>query len=87
MSKIKFCALGGLGENGKNMYLLEIDDKIFVLDAGLKFPSVDLYGVDTVVYGHLHGKIPNAKEVITLNNINYFLTSCDMIKNQLVRIY
>lgn len=49
MSKIKFCALGGLGENGKNMYLLEIDEKIFVLDAGLKFPSVDLYGVDTVV--------------------------------------
>ena len=46
MSKIKFCALGGLGENGKNMYLLEIDEKIFVLDAGLKFPSVDLYGVD-----------------------------------------
>lgn len=49
MSKIKFCALGGLGENGKNMYILEIDEKIFILDAGLKFPSVDLYGVDTVV--------------------------------------
>lgn len=49
MSKIKFCALGGLGENGKNMYVLEVDEKIFILDAGLKFPSVDLYGVDTVV--------------------------------------
>ncbi len=49
MSKIKFCALGGLGENGKNMYLVEVDDKIFILDAGLKFPSVDLYGIDAVV--------------------------------------
>jgi ribonuclease J len=49
MSKIKFCALGGLGENGKNMYVVEVDEKIFVLDAGLKFPSVELYGIDTVI--------------------------------------
>ena len=62
MSKIKFCALGGLGENGKNMYLLEIDDKIFVLDAGLKFPSVDLYGVDTV-YPDITYLVENKKRV------------------------
>lgn len=49
MSNIKFCALGGLGENGKNMYLVEADEKIFVLDAGLKHPSVDLFGVDAVL--------------------------------------
>ena len=62
MSKIKFCALGGLGENGKNMYLLEIDEKIFVLDAGLKFPSVDLYGVDTV-YPDITYLVENKKRV------------------------
>lgn len=49
MSKINFCALGGLGENGKNMYVLEIDNKIFILDAGLKNPSFDLYGIDAVI--------------------------------------
>lgn len=49
MSKIKFFGLGGLGENGKNMYICEVDDKIFILDAGLKYPSVDLYGVDAVI--------------------------------------
>ena len=49
MSKIKFLGLGGLGEKGKNMYVLEIDDRIFILDAGLKYPSVELYGVDTVI--------------------------------------
>lgn len=49
MSKIKFCALGGLGENGKNMYVVEVDERIFILDAGLKFPSVELYGIDTVI--------------------------------------
>lgn len=49
MSKIKFCALGGLGENGKNLYLVTVDDKIFILDAGIKYPSVDLYGIDAVM--------------------------------------
>ena len=31
MSIIKFCALGGLGENGKNLYLTTVDDKIFIM--------------------------------------------------------
>ncbi len=49
MSRVKFFALGGLGENGKNMYVCEVDDRIFILDAGLKYPSVDLYGIDTII--------------------------------------
>ena len=49
MSKIKFFGLGGLGENGKNMFVCEVDERIFVLDAGLKYPSVDLYGIDTIL--------------------------------------
>lgn len=49
MSKIKFFALGGLGENGKNMFVIEVDERIFILDAGLKYPSVDLYGIDAVI--------------------------------------
>mgnify|MGYP002709214951 CR=1 FL=1 len=36
MSKIKIFSLGGLNENGKNMYIVEVDDNIFVFDAGLK---------------------------------------------------
>lgn len=49
MSQIRFFGLGGLAENGKNMFVCEVDKKIFVLDAGLKYPSFDLYGVDTVI--------------------------------------
>ena len=49
MSKIKFYALGGLGENGKNMYALEISNQIFVLDAGLKYPTHELFGVDSII--------------------------------------
>ncbi len=49
MSNIKISALGGMGENGKNMYLIEVDERIFVLDAGLIYPKIDLYGIDAVV--------------------------------------
>lgn len=49
MSQIKFYALGGLGDNGKNLYVLEINGKLVILDAGLQHPSGDLLGVDAIV--------------------------------------
>ena len=39
MQKVRLMALGGLDEDGKNMYLVEIDGDIFVVDAGLKYPN------------------------------------------------
>ena len=49
MSKVNIFSLGGLQEDGKNLYVVEINEKLFVLDAGLKYPSVDLYGIDTII--------------------------------------
>lgn len=49
MSKIKIFALGGLNESGKNMYVTEVDDNIFVFDAGLKYPTADMLGVDYII--------------------------------------
>lgn len=49
MSKINISSLGGLGELGKNLYIVEIDKKIFILDAGLKYPTSELYGVDNII--------------------------------------
>ncbi len=49
MANIKIGALGGLGENGKNMTIVEVDSRIFILDCGLKYPEIDMYGVDAVV--------------------------------------
>lgn len=49
MSEIRFFALGGLGENGKNMYVVDIDRQYFILDAGLKYPTQELYGVDEII--------------------------------------
>ena len=49
MSNVNFFSLGGLQENGKNLYVLEINNKLFILDCGLKYPTSELYGVDVIV--------------------------------------
>lgn len=49
MSKIKIFALGGLNEIGKNMYVVEVDNDIFVFEAGLKYASDDLLGIDYII--------------------------------------
>ncbi len=49
MSDIKLIALGGVRENGKNLYIAEIQDQIFILDAGLKYPENHQLGVDLVI--------------------------------------
>ncbi len=47
--KVRVFALGGVGEIGKNMYVVEVDEDILVVDAGLMFPDDDMLGVDIVI--------------------------------------
>lgn len=63
MKNIKVFALGGLNEIGMNMYVIEIDKKIFVLDAGIKYTSGLSLGVDYILpdYDYL---IKNQKNIV-----------------------
>ena len=49
MSKIRIFSLGGLNENGKNMYVVEVDKNIYVFDAGLKFDNEKNLGIDYII--------------------------------------
>jgi len=46
---LRVLPLGGLGEIGKNMTVVEYDDRIVVVDTGLRFPTADMLGIDLVL--------------------------------------
>jgi len=60
MDKIKVIALGGLDENGRDCYVVEINDDIFVLDCGTSLPDKNIPGVDFV--------LPNVEYLINNKN-------------------
>ncbi len=49
MAKIKIFGLGGLAESGKNSYVVEVDNDIFIFDCGLKYASGNLLGIDYIM--------------------------------------
>ncbi len=49
MNNLKLYALGGLDENGKNLYCVEIDDRIFVVNCGIKRNDMSQFGIDYVI--------------------------------------
>jgi ribonuclease J len=49
VSKLRVLPLGGLGEIGKNMMVVEYDGRIVVVDTGLRFPTAEMLGIDLVL--------------------------------------
>lgn len=47
--QIKIMILSGVREQGKDMFAVQVNDEIFVLDAGLKYPDSSLFGIDVVI--------------------------------------
>lgn len=53
---VSIYALGGLGEVGKNMYCIENEETIIIIDAGVRFPGVEFPGIDYIVPDYTHLK-------------------------------
>lgn len=54
ISPVEIYALGGLGEVGKNLYCLENDNSLLIIDCGVMFPEDDMPGVDYVIPDFTH---------------------------------
>ncbi len=84
MSKIKIFALGGQNENGKNMYVVEVDKDIFVFDAGLKYADDKMLGVDYIIpnYDYIKDNIKRVKGIfVTHGHDEHMGALCDILKD------
>lgn len=72
MTDVKFFALGGLDENGKNSYVLEIENDIFVVNYGTKVPIISSYGIDTLIpdYDYLKQQSKRIKGIFITDTKN-----------------
>lgn len=65
-NKIRFTPLGGLGEIGGNMAVLETEDSAIIIDVGMSFPDETMHGVDILVpdFSYLHAIKDKIKAII-----------------------
>jgi ribonuclease J len=65
-TKVRVLPLGGLGEIGKNMMVVESEDRIVVVDTGLRFPTTDMLGIDLVLpdFAYLRERADDIEAII-----------------------
>ncbi len=63
---IRILPLGGLGEIGKNMTVVECDGRIVVVDTGLRFPTAEMLGIDLVLpdFGYLRERAEDIEAIV-----------------------
>lgn len=90
MSKIKIFSLGGLNEIGKNMYIVDVDNDIFVFDAGLKYADDKMLGVDYIIpkYDYLKTNEKRIKGIFITHGHNEQMGALtDMLTELNIKVY
>ena len=65
-SKLRVLPLGGLGEIGKNMMVIEYEGSIVVIDVGLRFPTAEMLGIDLVLpdFSYLRDRVDDIEAIV-----------------------
>ncbi|MGI8580322.1 MAG: ribonuclease J [Solirubrobacteraceae bacterium] len=63
---LRILPLGGLGEIGKNMMVVEYEDRIVVVDTGLRFPTAEMLGIDLVLpdFAYLRDRVEDIEGIV-----------------------
>src|SRR5947209_8993598 len=63
---LRVLPLGGLGEIGKNMTVVEYGGRIVIVDTGLRFPTTDMLGIDLVLpdFSYLRGRVQDIEAIV-----------------------
>jgi ribonuclease J len=66
VSTLRVLPLGGLGEIGKNMTVIEYEGRIVVVDVGLRFPTPEMLGIDLVLpdFSYLRGRVKDIEAIV-----------------------
>ncbi|HAE16817.1 MAG TPA: RNase J family beta-CASP ribonuclease [Erysipelotrichaceae bacterium] len=90
MSKVRIFALGGLDEDGKNMFIVENDDDIYAIECGLRYPEADQLGIQKIVpdFQYLSEHADKVKGVfITHGHEDVIGALCNLLKEINLPVY
>jgi ribonuclease J len=93
---LKVLPLGGLGEIGKNMTVVEYEGRIVVVDTGLRFPTAEMLGIDLVLpdFGYLRERVDDIEAIVIthghedhLGALPWVLRELGKIRSELPPVY
>src|SRR5450755_958601 len=89
MSGLRVLPLGGLGEIGKNMMVVEYGDRIVVVDTGLRFPTADMLGIDLVLpdFGYLRERAQDIEAIVITHGHEDHLGALPWVLRELGQIH
>jgi ribonuclease J len=84
-STLRVLPLGGLGEIGKNMTVVEYDGRIVVVDVGLRFPTAEMVGIDLVLpdFSYLRERADDIEAIVVTHGHEDHLGALPFIVRQL----
>jgi ribonuclease J len=88
VSTLRILALGGLGEIGKNMTVVEQDGRIVVVDVGLRFPTPEMVGIDLVLpdFGYLRERAADIEAIVVTHGHEDHLGALPWVLRELAPI-
>jgi ribonuclease J len=86
-SDVRVLPLGGLGEIGKNMTIVECEDRIVVVDTGLRFPTTDMLGIDLVLpdFAYLRERADDIEAIVITHGHEDHIGALPWVLRELAR--